>query len=541
MVDLVSTDGENQKVYTCREGHTWQTVFPSHRRVLQHNVLKCKSAGPGQDTKHLPAVDLFKLLINDTIADIIIRETNKKVKHEYELWNAQFPEKPRAFTQITLNEFYAFLGIVLHAGVHRSARENHKDLWKNKSHPIYRATMTRTRFSWLCQVLRFDNKDTRRERIINGDKAAGISDVWLILNTNLRANYNPGANITVDEQLYPYRGGTPFTQYIPSKPAKYGIKVWWVCDSQSWYPFQGQIYTGKAANGIRDKNQGKRVVKDLCKFFKGSVRNVTCDNFFTSYDLAQELMSEYRLSLLGTCNRIRRFLPAEFVNLKDRELGSTLSAISNNVSLCSYASKKKKVVVLLSTSHYDQQVSDAQNKPQMILDYNMYKGGVDTMDKMLTEYSTKRSTRRWTMAFFYNMIDIAGLASYIIDKENHPEIKRSSDDRKKYLEELALELAMPEINRRSTTNAIRNFGTKIAIENMIGKPILQIRKINIKAGKNANDKQENKQKGKCKICKELNNILRSSKRECAMCLNPVCAEHSEVSYGCFDCYDNCLA
>lgn len=64
------------------------------------------------------------------------------------------------------------------------------------------------------------------------------------------------------------------------------------------------------------------------------------------------------------------------------------------------------------------------------------------------------------------MIDIAGLASYIIDKQNHPDIKRHQMIVRN--EELAFELAMPKINRPSTINAIRNFLTKIAIEHMIG-------------------------------------------------------------------------
>lgn len=68
----------------------------------------------------------------------------------------------------------------------------------------------------------------------------------------------------VDEQLYPYRGRTRFTQYIPSKPAKYGIKVWWVCDSHTSYPLQDQGYTGLAPSGEVDRNQGERVVRELC-------------------------------------------------------------------------------------------------------------------------------------------------------------------------------------------------------------------------------------------------------------------------------------
>lgn len=88
-------------------------------------------------------------------------------------------------------------------------------------------------------------------------KSAAIYDIWLMLVTKLGSSYTPGANLTVDEQLYPYRGRTRFTQYIPSKPAKYGIKVWWICNARTSFPLGGQIYTGKSSPGVRKVNQGE--------------------------------------------------------------------------------------------------------------------------------------------------------------------------------------------------------------------------------------------------------------------------------------------
>ena len=44
-------------------------------------------------------------------------------------------------------------------------------------------------------------------------------------------------------------------------------------------------------------------------------------------------------------------------------------------------------------------------KPEAILFYNENKTGVDFMDQMVTHFTTKRSTRRWTFAFFCNMLD----------------------------------------------------------------------------------------------------------------------------------------
>lgn len=52
--------------------------------------------------------------------------------------------------------------------------------------------------------------------------------------------YNPGPNVTVDEQLIPFRGRCPFRQSILSKPAKYGTKIWAVCAPDAWIFFSFQ-------------------------------------------------------------------------------------------------------------------------------------------------------------------------------------------------------------------------------------------------------------------------------------------------------------
>lgn len=48
-------------------------------------------------------------------------------------------------------------------------------------------------------------------------------------------------NLTIDEQLNPYRGSTGFIQCIPSKSAKYGNKIWWLCDAEKSNQLNGII------------------------------------------------------------------------------------------------------------------------------------------------------------------------------------------------------------------------------------------------------------------------------------------------------------
>ena len=77
-------------------------------------------------------------------------------------------------------------------------------------------------------------------------------------------------SMTVEEQLVCFRGRCPFKQYVPSKPDKYGIKIWTICDYSCSYTWEMQLYIGKDAAWVRETNQGKRVVLDLIEDIKNS-------------------------------------------------------------------------------------------------------------------------------------------------------------------------------------------------------------------------------------------------------------------------------
>lgn len=259
--------------------------------------------------------------------------------------------------------------------------------------------MSRTRFQNILRVLRFDNAAERRIRR-SPDKLQPIRECFEIWNGYLQDGYVPDWNITVDEQLVTFRGRCPFRQYIPTKPGRYGIKFWAICDSVTSYAWKLEVYTGKVGE-TREKNQGENVVKRLVENIERSGRNITCDNFFTSYSLGSYLLSK-NLTMLGTIRKNKPDLPTSFTNAKNRETYSTMFGFQNDRMILSYCPKKGKIVTLLSTLHDDKKVDNtAKKKPEVILDYNKTKSGVDTMDQMTRAYSVRRMTRRWPMTVFY--------------------------------------------------------------------------------------------------------------------------------------------
>ncbi|XP_037941698.1 piggyBac transposable element-derived protein 4-like [Teleopsis dalmanni] len=251
--------------------------------------------------------------------------------------------------------------------------------------------MTLERFTIISRVLAFDNRQARRSQV-RGDKLAPIRSFYEKWTINLQVLYVPNENITVDEQLIPFRDRCPFKVYMPSKPGKYGMKAWIAADSATAFCLQFQIYLGKTSD-LPERNQGERVVLDLVSQYTG--RNVTTDNFFTSHNLAQELLKR-KITLVGTVRKNKRFLPVHCTVKELRKLPIYTSKFffHEKETIVQYVPKRYKIVTLLSTLHHNGKILEEHSKkiPEVIKYYNLSKGGVDTMDQMVRTYSCKRKT-----------------------------------------------------------------------------------------------------------------------------------------------------
>jgi len=82
----------------------------------------------------------------------------------------------------------------------------------------------------------------------------------------------------------------------------------------------------------RETNQGQRVVQELCHNLAGSGRNVTCDNFFTSLELIQNLKKD-KMTLLGAVCKNRSELPPELLTVNGRGAMSMLFAFHNDTMI----------------------------------------------------------------------------------------------------------------------------------------------------------------------------------------------------------------
>ena len=526
--DLSNSDFEQGDVVTSsqpetlkRNGVTWSMYSNLEQsRTAAANVMK-KKAGP--TIKIQTVLDAFKLFFTNEILDQIVLHTNlyakryydKKIRPQQDSNNIRFDSY--CWKPVDRIELESFIGLLIQSGVHRSNHELLNDLWDiSRSCPLYRATMSLQRFKHLLQFIRFDDTQTRDK----SDRLGPIRYIFDIFTKQLSKYYVPGENLTVDEQLVPFRGRCCFVQYMPSKPAKYGLKFWVLSDVDSRYVLSIDLYNGKKDNNIQ-KNLATGVVLKLVDRLPNNVKQgrcITFDRYFTDIKLCEALLDR-KMTSIGVVDHRRSFLPDE-LKLCRKNLYSSWFYFSGQHMILSYQAKeKKKPIIILSSSHNQPEVFDDDKKvPCAIHDYNQTKYGVDVIDQCIGNYTVRRINRRWPMYVFFNMIDIAAINSMTIWLCHNSDWNNGrTNTRRVFLSQLSIALTDERNQRHSQQSrlkpkvklALLSLGYKLRSENVENS------KVHVHL---------NPSKKRCYLCPSKPG--RKVRQFCYDCGNNVCLSHS---------------
>lgn len=504
--------------YIGKDGTTkWakQTVSSSCK-VKSKNIVK-ELIGPTGDARNVTSESSsLQLLIDSNIIEHIVHCTNLYI--EQKRLTVHYARIRDARTT-TKTEILALLGLLYFIGAKKGTHGSVEEFWDQESgFTIPRLAMSYRRFLFLLRCLRFDDKSTREDRK-KIDKLAPIRLVLDSFVSNCKKTYNLGEFLTIDEKLEAFRGRCSFIQYIPNKPAKYGIKMFVLCDSKTFYTGNLEVYCGLQPEGpYRRENNPTSIVERLVHDMRGSNRNLTTDNWYTSYPLASKLLEEYKITTIGTIKKNKREIPPEFLPNKTKQTKSSLFGFQKNCTLVSYVPKKNKSVILISTMHDTADIDETTGKPTIILDYNSTKGGVDTIDQMCGTYSVKRTTRRWPLVIFFSIMDLAAINARILVKSNS---ENPTTLRRIFLKNLGLSLMKPFLEERANISSLPiDIRTGLA---KYKKPTL------VAEGGETNTKR----KGRCVTCGRGKNI--NTTITCDNCGDFVCKAHAIIQTSCGKC------
>ena len=182
-----------------------------------------------------------------------------------------------------------------------------------------------------------------------------------MLRVNCQRFLHPGQHIAIDEALILYRGRLGFKQFIRTKRARFGIKVFVLCPSASqWagYSWNFEIHYRKDSTfnnpdpAAVSLTTSELVVSFLMKDVLNEGCHVVAENWYTSLRLAEYLLVK-DTTLTGVV-RADRGPPA---SLKDEILVTNQSSFARKGNVLVVKYQDKKAVNFLST-HYLKGLSD---------------------------------------------------------------------------------------------------------------------------------------------------------------------------------------
>lgn len=160
------------------------------------------------------------------------------------------------------------------------------------------------------------------------------------------------------------------------------------CDYQSLYMIGGIPYIKEEVRTTSQALPAQYVLK-LCETINGINRNLTMDIWLILLDLAERLL-EKKLAMIGTLGKNN---PEISYDLLKKKTPASDFVYTTDSTLVSFSSKKANLYYsFLSTCHPYGNVDAASNKPEIVLNYNSTKCGVDTYDQLCHSRTFVRKT-----------------------------------------------------------------------------------------------------------------------------------------------------
>lgn len=363
---------------------------------------------PGINTENVPdsVADAVNLFIDENFFAFLVEESNRYYHQNED--NFKTYKKSLKWKDITVKEMKKFLGLVILMGQVRKDRRD--DYWSTEpwmETPFFPKTMSRDRFRQIWRAWHFNNNENVQD---NSDRLCKVRPLLDFFLPKFKEVYKPIQQLSLDEGIVPWRGRLFFRVYNAGKIIKYGILVRMVCESNTGYICNFEIYC----------SEGKRLIETIQTVvspYTDLWHHVYMDNYYNSVQNS-EILLEKKIRICGTIRK-NRGLPdcLKMVSLKN---GETTFRRKKDILLQVWQSKK---TVFLISSIHSAEMRESQNidrrtrqkiiKPNALIDYNRYMKGVDRADQYLY-YSILCKTAKWTKRMAMYLINCALFNSFVV-------------------------------------------------------------------------------------------------------------------------------
>jgi hypothetical protein len=392
--------------------------------------------------------DIYKIIFGDDFFQMIADETNRFAKQKH----ATKPDDK--WFDVSADEIKAFFAIcILQSQVKKNTLRSYWSERKSTETPFFRTIMPFKRFEKILSNLHFADNALL-------DKSDKLFKIRPIINylKNKFTTYRPNEELSIDESLMKFRGHLSYVQFNKSKRARFGIKIYKICESSSGYCLDFEIYTGKKTETSLPASEG--IVYKLMEPYTSDGYTVFLDNWYSSPVLFHNLKNK-KVNAVGTVRCMRKNMPPTYrINAKKQKKlkrGDAQILFSHDIAAIRWIDKKP--IHMLSTMHSNISMTDTGKndyktgnpilKPKAVIDYNRGMGGVDRNDQCLASFPLMRRYSKGYKKIFFYLADMALYNTYALHK-NMSNVQRLtySDYRIGIAESILENITLPPYKRR---------------------------------------------------------------------------------------------
>ncbi|XP_046684893.1 piggyBac transposable element-derived protein 3-like [Homalodisca vitripennis] len=359
----------------------------------------------------LSPVELFELFINNSVIELLVKNTNK-----YALFkNCPDPK-------VTEEEMKCFLAILLLSGYNElPGKKCYWDSGLDMKNEMVCQAMRRDRF---IQIMRFlhcaDNSET-----IPNDKMWKMRPLMNLLKCKCLDNFVPSEFLCFDESMVKYYGKHGCKQFLKGKPIRFGYKIWSL-NTDTGYLINFEIFQGKntTTNETYSKLFGKSaapLVSMLDEIPQDELPyQLFFDNLFTSPALMKHLKDRgYGSTGTVRINRLPKDCPlSSKKDMQNESRGSFQCKIEKEDGIFVARWKDNSVVTVASTSYGIEPIASVKRfsqsekkylhiqQPFVIKQYNHHMGGTDLMDEDISTHRIGIRGKKWWWPLFTWLIDL---------------------------------------------------------------------------------------------------------------------------------------
>lgn len=365
---------------------------------------------PPPTDDELKPIDYFNAMFGINSYALLTEQSN--------LYSVQFnPNKP---ANISETEIRQFIGVLIMTGVYSFPEQ--RFFWKGSTRvESIASNISRDRFLQIKKFLHVvDNTEQLNSNDPNYDRAFKVRPLLNIVKENFR-RIPKEEKLCVDEQMIPYKGKSIMKQHMPSKPIRWGYKMFLLAGGESGICYDFVLYTGKGDKA--EYGFCTDIVLTLCETVPRNLNHqLYCDNYFTTIRLQVEL-KKMGIFATGTVksNRLTDLSVKQLNDLSKEGRGAVDHRVAevDGIQVCVTRWFDNNVVNCLSTLHDNQIVDSVKRwstkqkqhiqvkRPAVIKAYNQWMGGVDLIDMLISLYRINVRCRKFYMKIIFHLIDLS--------------------------------------------------------------------------------------------------------------------------------------